>query len=504
MTKFIALTLGLTLATAGFAAEGIAPSGGPKNLYVGLSQSTVLEDVAGVKRISVANPDLIEIVAVNRHEILLNGKLAGTTSMVMWDMKGLRTTYQLYVGNSAAKADMVRDTLRKELPNQEIAFEIVDGTVVLRGLADDLVSADRAVALTSTLGKVVNLLNVKVPATDPQILLKVKFANVNRTVANQLGVNLGAAGYGNTSVGGSSSTGQFGAPPIATAPSTGSLSDVLNFFLTRNNLNLAATVKALETKQLLQILAEPNLLTVSGRPASFLAGGEFPFPTLQGGGSGVGQVTVQFREFGIRIHFVPTVTPRGTIRLAVTPEVSSLDYSNSLTVGGITIPGLSTRRVQTEVELENGQSFVIAGLLDNRTTETLNKIPGLSNIPLLGKLFESRAIQKNNSELMVLVTTELVDPLPGSAAKPDLTMASPFLKNSPTKAPEHPQKSTGQLPTTQTLPVEVIKALTEGSAGDGSGPTPQLPVMPMAAPPPAGQTAAPATNTVSQNRTGGK
>jgi pilus assembly protein CpaC len=139
----------------------------------------------------------------------------------------------------------------------------------------------------------------------------------------------------------------------------------------------------LEAKQLVQILAEPNLMTMSGKTASFLAGGEFPYPTLQGGGGGVGQVTVQFREFGIRVQFLPTVTSRGTIRLVVTPEVSSLDVANGLTVQGFTVPGLDVRRVQTEVELVNGQSFVIAGLMDNRLTETINRIPGLANIPLL-------------------------------------------------------------------------------------------------------------------------
>lgn len=513
MPKIQVIILAVLVASLGQlgAAENVAAAtgGGPKSLYVGLSESTVLEDAAGVKRISVANPDLVEIVAVNRHEILLNGKTAGSTSMVLWDMTGRRSSYQLYVGNSAAKSQLVRDAIRKELPNQDITFESVEGTVVLRGVASDLTSADRAVALASTLGKVVNLLNVKVPETDPQILLKVRFANVNRTAASQLGFNAGAAGYGNTSVGGSSGTGQFGAPINPLTPSTSSLSDVLNFFLARNNLNLAATVKALENKQLLQILAEPNLLTVSGRPASFLAGGEFPFPTLQGGGSGVGQITVQFREFGIRIHFIPTVTPRGTIRLAVTPEVSSLDYSNSLTVGGITIPGLSTRRVQSEVELENGQSFVIAGLLDNRTTETLNKIPGLANIPVLGKLFESRAIQKNNSELMVLVTPELVQPIPSGAATPDVKMQSPFLKNAPMQAPVHPVRSSGKLPVSGTLPVEVIKSMFEGDGSDSNAPHPAIPAMPLLPPgvsgqPASGQQAAPSTNTVAAASKGAK
>src|SRR5262249_2398790 len=152
------------------------------------------------------------------------------------------------------------------------------------------------------------------------------------------------------------------------------------------DINLGATIQALQSKNLLQILAEPNVLAINGHNASFLAGGEFPYPTLQGGGGGLGAVTISFREFGVRINFTPTITPRGTIKLDVTPEVSSLDYANGLVFQGFTIPGLSTRRVQTQIELEDGQSFAIGGLLDNRDTETFAKIPGLGDIPFIGKL----------------------------------------------------------------------------------------------------------------------
>src|SRR5262249_24555115 len=151
---------------------------------------------------------------------------------------------------------------------------------------------------------------------------------------------------------------------------------------------------------------------INGKPASFVSGGEFPYPTLQGGGAGLGAVTISFREFGIRLQFLPTVTPRGTIRLQVTPEVSSLDFAHGLTFQGFSIPALATRRIQTEIELESGQSFAIAGLLDNRLTENLSKIPGLAQIPLLGKLFQSRSTPRQNGELLVLVTPEVVRPIP--------------------------------------------------------------------------------------------
>lgn len=440
------------------AADGVTPSAA-NDLYLGINKSTVLENSVGVKRISIGNPDITEAMAVNRHEIVLNGKAIGATTMVLWDMKGQRSSYQIHVGDAGAKFDVVKEELRQELPDQQVSLDVSEGSVFLHGTVNDLVAADRAVAIASTLGKVVNLLNVKVPQAEPQIMLKVRFANVNRSQLGQFGFNLVSTGATNTI--GATSTGQYGQAPLfdfTKNPFTTQFNDLLNIFLFRRDINLGATIQALQTRNLLEILAEPNLLTVSGRPASFLAGGEFPFPTLQGGGAGVGQITIQFREFGIRIQFLPSVTPRGTIRMSVAPEVSSLDYGNGLTVSGYTVPGLSTRRVQTEVELQSGQSFVIAGLIDNRTTELLSKMPGLSNIPLLGKLFESRSIQRQNNELLVLVTPELVDPITAGAAKPDLKMPKSFMKDAPSKAPQNPVSPNQKIPDVQTLPVETMKS----------------------------------------------
>ena len=185
-------------------------------------------------------------------------------------------------------------------------------------------------------------------------------------------------------------------------------------FIFRPDINLAATIQALQTHNLLQILAEPNVLTESGKEASFLSGGEFPFPMLQSTGSGgsIPAITIQFRQFGIRLDFTPTILPDDEIHLKVAPEVSSLDYSNALTITGFTVPALAVRRVQSEMELRDGQSFVIAGLMDNRVTQQLNKIPGLGDIPLLGKIFQSESLNKNKTELLVLVTPQIVHPLP--------------------------------------------------------------------------------------------
>ena len=240
-------------------------------------------------------------------------------------------------------------------------------------------SAERAAAIAATLGKVVNLLHVVTPPEEPQILLKVRFADVDRSVSSQLGINLFSMGAANT-IGGMS-TQQY-APPLircragAGYPVTATLTNALNLFLFRPDLNLGATIEALEAKNLLQILAEPNVMAMNGKPASFISGGEFPVPVVQGGAN-IGAVTIQFREFGVKLNFLPTITPRGTIRLQVAPEVSSLDYSNGIVLNGFTVPALDTRKVQTEVELENGQSFAIAGLLDKNINETLDKIPGI-------------------------------------------------------------------------------------------------------------------------------
>jgi pilus assembly protein CpaC len=245
----------------------------------------------------------------------------------------------------------------------------------------------------------------------------------------------------------------------------------------------------LQNQRVLEMLAEPNLLAISGQQASFLAGGEFPFPMLQGGGAGLGAVTIQFREFGVRLTFLPVVTPRGTIRLQVTPEVSSLDFANGLVFQGTTVPSLATRRVQTEIELENGQSFVIGGLLDNRLTETISKVPGLGDIPLLGKLFQSRAMNKTNSELLVIVTPELVRPIPAGQPRPEIEMPKEFMRSGTPVPRTPPVDVTGPVPVTppqETIPVEqLIRAQQQSQQGPQQQappiqfvPVPLMPVQP--------------------------
>ena len=430
------------------------------NLVVMVNKSIVLEHASNIRRISVSSADLAEAVAVSSTEVLVNGKAPGDTTLLLWDVKGNRSEYEIHVIANDSRIEAVRNELAREI-GQDVSITLESGNVFLRGTVNDRVTADRAEQIAGTLGKVINLLRVLVPPGEPQILLKVRFANISRTVSEQLGLNLFSTNQKGV---GSSSTGQFGGPPALAVNNnqagTATLSQLLNIFYFRPDLNLGAFIQALEAKSLLEILAEPNLLTVSGKPANFLAGGEYPFPTIQGGAAGIGQITVQFKEFGIRLGFLPTVTPRGTIRLVVNPEVSSLDYSNSLTVSGFSVPGLATRRVQTEVELETGQSFVIAGLLDNQTTEQLNKMPGLANIPILGKLFQSKSITKNNSELMIIVTPELVRPIPAGASAAELNMPIPFLKGSGVAMQQPGPGITGPapaLPKVDSLPIEILK-----------------------------------------------
>jgi pilus assembly protein CpaC len=440
----------------------------PNAVSVTINGSTVLDHTIGIRRISIANSEIAEAVAVSSTEVVINGKTAGDTSLIVWDQKGARSIIDVHVLASTTKIDAVKAALAKE-SGSDTEIDVHDGIVFLTGSAKNQILADRAYEIASTLGKVVNLLKVATPECEPQILLKVRFADVDRTASNQLGFNLftmdATKGFG------SSTTGAFGNSPQFTYNQNTlnwSLSSLLNIFYYRPDINLGAVLQDLASRNLLEVLAEPNLLTLSGKEASFLAGGQFPFPTLQGGGSGVGQITIQFKEFGVRLNFLPTVTPRGTIRLVVTPEVSSLDYSNGLSISGYTIPGLATRRVQTEIELESGQSFVIAGLLNNQVTEQLSKMPGLANIPLLGKLFQSRLLSKSNSELLVMVTPEVVRPIPAGAKRPELTMPLPFLKDAPNNAPQNPTAGESGTPQALNKPavltIQELMALTESKS----------------------------------------
>jgi len=448
----------------------------------------LLDCAAPVERVSVGLGGFAEATAVSRTEILINGKAPGDTTLILWEKGGNREFFNLTVRPSVSSSNEhlegIRRELRKELPGQELKVSSDNGSVFLSGTAKDLNSSERAVQIASVAGKVVNLLNVDVPAAEPQILLKVVFASVDRTRSNQLGINIFSTGLGNTL--GAVTTGQFSPPgvslPSATSPASASLSNELNLFAFFPGLNLGATIQALEGKGLVQVLAEPNVLAENGKQGSFLAGGEYPYPVVQGStGTGTGtSVAIQFKEYGIRLNFIPTITPRGTIHLQVAPEVSSLDFANGVQISGFQVPGIAVRKVKTEVELNQGQSFAIGGLLDNRETETFQKIPFLSSIPILGKFFQSMSKNTNNSELIVIVTPELVQPIPAGVTPPKPTYPSPFMPPNSTIPMNNPDgKTNDAVPPAApaTLPVEkLIESMkplkplaTEGSMNPSGG-----------------------------------
>ena len=400
-----------------------------------VGKSLLLDSNLAMERVSVGLGGFAEVMAVGPNEVLVSGKAPGETSLIIWQEDGSKLYYDLAVRPSRFLAthriELADRQLKEELPSQNINVSLEDDTFFLRGRVKDVTSAERAFSITSTLGKVVNLLYVDVPPPEAQILLRVKFASVDRNLSTQMGVNLFSTGAVNTI--GSVSTGQFNPPSLGKVDSpktsvTATLSDALNLFLFRPDLNLGATIKLLESRGLLEVLAEPNVLAQNGQEASFLAGGEFPFPVVQGGGGGAGAaVTIQFREFGVRLKFVPTVTPRGSISLRVAPEVSALDFTHGLSVNGFAVPAMTVRKLNTSVELSEGQSFAIGGLLDNRVTDSYEKVPFLGDLPVLGKFFQSRSRNKENTELLVIVTPELVRPIPSGAPLPQLKYSIPFL-----------------------------------------------------------------------------
>jgi pilus assembly protein CpaC len=450
-------------------------------LFVTVGKSVIVSSAAPIQRVAMGFGEVAEAAAVGPREVLVSGKAVGSTSLIVWQEGGGKLFFNVTVRpNSTAagiKLEGLRRELRTELPAQKITVSMENDTVFLRGSVKDVTSAERAATIAGTLGKTVNLLYVDVPAADSQILLKVRFAAVDRNAGSELGLNLASTGAANTI--GTLTTGQFAAPTVALNPDgtkTLTVSDALNIFMLRPDLNLLATIKALEKKSMAEILAEPNVMAINGKQASFLAGGEYPYPILQNSGVGTGTVTIQFREFGVRINFLPTITPRGTIRLTVAPEVSALDFANGLIFQGFNIPALTVRRVSTDVELSPGQSFAIGGLLDKRLTETIQKIPILSNIPILGKLFQSRVLNKQNTELLVIVTPELVRPIQAGEPLPQLEFPKPVgaigpdsIQGNPIVTPPPDTQKPAAAPIPLERLIEIMKQEQSSALAGGTG-----------------------------------
>jgi len=403
---------------------GTVPQGS-ETLHLLSGRSLVITSPVRIKRVSVADPTILDAIAVNPNQLLLNGKVPGAVSMVVWDETGQSQTFDVYVDLDVTE---LKSQIRDVLPDEPVRVDAQGSVVTLSGRVSSQAVADRvtqiAQAMVPKKEDVVSLLQVPVAPSTGEVLLAVKFADVDRSTLSQLGANLFSV---SSKVPFTTSTGQFSPPTVqssetvagngTTTTSTGAvtssgvpitLTQLLNIFIFRPDINLGATIQALEEKNLLQILAEPNVLAETGKEASFVDGGQFPYPVIQGASGGVPVVTIQFREYGIKLVFTPVITPDGLIHLKVAPEVSSLDYTNALTIQGFTIPSLVTRRVESEMILKDGQSFVIAGLVNNQVTEQFEKIPGLGDLPILGKFFKSRSISKSKDELLVMVTPRIV------------------------------------------------------------------------------------------------
>jgi len=414
----------------------VCAQSGPEDIRLTVGKSIVVDYPADISRISTSNPDIVDYSAVTTREILIHGKSFGTATLVVWTKSGQRNFYNVTVEQNL---EPLRKLLKDTFPSENIRVESSRDSLALTGLVSNKDVGDRATALAAPFAKtIVN--NVRItPVVDKQVLLRVKFAELDRTATSQFAINVLSTGATNT-VGGVT-TGQFSSGSVTPSGSL-TISDALNVFAFRPSLNLATFIKALQGRNLLQILAEPNLVTTSGKEASFLVGGEFPVPVIQGG-SNSGAVTIMFREFGVRLNFTPVVLSNSAIRMHVKPEVSTLDFTNAVTLNGFTIPALSTRKMETDIELGEGQTFIIAGLIDNRVIDTVNRIPGLANLPIIGNLFKSKDEKKSRTELIVMVTPEITEPLQPGDVKAMPVMEREFM--TPFVVPEaKPEKRKGK------------------------------------------------------------
>ena len=440
-------------------AAGAALQDSSNELSVAVGKTVLVDTALPIARVSIGLPDVAEVSATTPTEIMVSGKSPGETSLIIWDIKGGRQFFNVTVRALSAisndSLDAIRRELRAELPGQTIKLSSENGMIFMRGTAKNLNSSERAMKIASIAGKVINLLDVEVPAADPQILLKVRFISVDRSKETQLGINLADLGGLNTV--GTLTTGQYTPPAVATNPVTATFGNELNLFAIKpGNLPIALSIQALEPKGVVQVLSQPNVIAANGRQASFLAGGEFPFPVASGV-AGSQTISITFKEYGVRLNFIPTITPRGTIRLQVAPEVSSLDFTNAIEISGFEIPAIDTRKVQTEVELADGQSFVIGGLLDDRDTESYLKIPFLGDIPILGRFFQSMQKTRTNTELIVIVTPEIVAPIQAGAPLPELKFPTKFLPPNtgiPMNNPDGKTAANTPAPAPLTIPVE--------------------------------------------------
>jgi pilus assembly protein CpaC len=392
-------------------------------LHLVVGHSIFLNTDTRLRRVYISNPAILDSFISSPSETLVTAKAAGVSTLVLWDSHGQNTAYSV-----SADIDVsgLRTAVLQALPGERIEVSALQSRITLTGVVSSQAAADEAQKLAQIYSKeVVNSLVIDLPHP-MQVQLKVRIAEVDRSKLAQFGVNFLSGGKNSSSISTQQFT-SFGSPIPGSAPSAQAVTDPLNLFLYNSDLNIGLAIADLEQRQILQILAEPTITALSGEQGSFLSGGEFPFPVVQGGTGNYTSITVQFRPYGVRLSFTPIVNPDGTIRLKVSPEVSALDYTNAVQISGYTIPAIATRRAETELELRSGQSFAISGLIDHRLTDTFSKMPGIERIPVLGQLFRSKNNTSSAVELIVIVTPTVINPLTNPVSPKEPRMSQPNL-----------------------------------------------------------------------------
>ena len=399
-----------------------------------VGRSAIVDVGSAIARVSLTSADVADAVVTSANQLLVNGKTPGTISMYVWERSGGLHRYEIVVQRDLAR---LNEQIQRLFPGEAIDAQSSGKGIVLSGLVSNKETFDKAYVVAGgyvdKADEVVNMLRVQESTASNQVLLRVRFAEVSRSAITDLGASLftGANGYKDVLARSTTST---PAPVFDNSDPTREklvFSDFLNLFLFDAKHQLGTVIKALQTKGQFQSLAEPNLVAESGKEASFLAGGEFPVPIAQGSGANLA-ISVAYKEFGVRLNFTPVIHG-DRVHLKVRPEVSTLDFANGVVLNGFRIPALSTRRTETEVDLMDGQTFAIAGLINNSMNSTLQKIPGIGDIPILGLLFKSKAANKEQTELVVMITPQiLARNSPGVTAKLPAT-PEPFLAPLPAK-----------------------------------------------------------------------
>jgi pilus assembly protein CpaC len=420
-----------------------------------VGRSAIVDVGVPIARVSLTSNDVADAMVTTPSQLLVNGKLPGTISMFVWDRAGALRRYEVSVGRDLSQ---LSEQVHRLFPEERIEVQNNGKNVVLAGVVSNKDTAEKAVSVAAGYVEkkddVVNLLQVS-PSQGNQVLLRVRFAEVSRSALTELGLSLAANGYKDGRWYGRTTTQQFAAPQWD-EDGKFVFSDFLNLFLFDAKNEVAGVLKALQSRGLFQSLAEPNLVAESGKEASFLAGGEIPVPVAQGSGNNLA-ISILWKEFGVRLTFTPEVSGE-RVHLKVKPEVSTLDYNNAVSLQGFRVPALSTRRTETQLELQNGQTFAIAGLMNNQVSSTLQKIPGIGDIPILGNLFRSKAAQKDQTELVVMITPEI------------LRQSSPGVTPS---LPRTPERFLDPLPNNRTreMPPPAFGGRTSGDATQPAAPS---------------------------------